>query len=66
MQKIHITIFIQFPFFKSIINMSGYYRLVFLEQLCHLLLSQPYSLFIHSYFQPDGFIGLVQDKDAIC
>ena len=23
--------FIQFPLFKSIINMSGYYRLVFLE-----------------------------------
>ena len=31
MQKMHITIFIQFPLFKSIINMSGYYRLVFLE-----------------------------------
>ena len=28
MQKMHITIFIQFPLFKSIINMSGYYRLV--------------------------------------
>ena len=39
MQKMHITSFLQFPFFKRIVYMTCNNRLVFLEQFSHLSLS---------------------------
>ena len=53
-----------FSIFKCIIYMPCNYRLVFLEQFCHLLLCQPNSFTFHSHLQPDGLIGLIHDDFA--
>ena len=66
MQKMHITLFCQFTLFKNIINMPCYHRLIFLEQFCHLLLSQPNCLITHSHFQTNGFIRLVHHDLTFC
>ncbi len=49
MQKMHITLFFKFTFFKGIINVTCDYRLILLKQLSHLSLCQPHGLIL----QPD-------------
>ena len=49
MQKMHITFFFKFTFFKRIINVTCNYGLILLKQLCHLSLCQPHGLIL----QPD-------------
>ena len=49
MQKLHITSFFKFPFFKCIINVTCNYGLILLKQFSHLSLCQPHRLI----FQPD-------------
>ena len=35
------------------------------EQHRHLCLREPYSVLLHSYFQPDAAVGLVEDDFAV-
>ena len=49
MQKMHITFFFKFTFFKRIINVTCNYGLILLKQLSHLSLCQPHGLIL----QPD-------------
>ena len=54
MQKMHITFFFQFTFTKSIVDVAGNNRLVFLKQFCHLCLRQPHRII----FQADIYLCL--------
>ena len=47
------ALFIQF-FFVYVSDMACDNRLVALEQFCHLLLCEPYSLITHPHLQPDS------------
>ena len=53
-----------FFFLVDVTNVPGYYRLIALEKISHLLLSQPYSVFSHSDLQPDSLIRLIHDDFA--
>ena len=46
MQKMHITFFLKFTFFKRIINVTCNYGLILLKQLSHLSLCQPHGLIL--------------------
>ena len=59
-------IFFQFFLFINVSYVTANNSSVFIEQICHLLLSQPNCLFTHSHLQPDGLIGLIHDDFAFC
>ena len=48
MQKLHITFFLKFTFFKRIINVTRNYGLILLKQLSHLSLCQPNCLILQT------------------
>jgi hypothetical protein len=47
MQKMHIT-FIQLAIFNSVVYVAGDDRLIFLNQLSHLSLRQPYCIILQT------------------
>ena len=57
----HIAFLEQFAFFENITDMPCDDGLIPLKQLRHLPLVEPHGLVFESNFEPDGFVGLIDD-----